>query len=157
MDLDLKKEMALDTLILNMQNTIIDLLERNNITKTELAKKSGLTKQQIGRLLGETGNVTLKTINAVVHSLDKKAAIVLVNQHVGDKALYNHVDAIELKKDIETKEINEGIELKTLNVSEFYKEEDRYKDGSYKTKLSSFMDSIPQTKMILANKRFLCL
>lgn len=77
--------------ISNMQNRIIDLLKDCKMKKSDLAKKMGISKQQLNDFFNKGYNATFKTIGKVAHALDKKVVISFVEKDTDNKKFYNYV------------------------------------------------------------------
>ncbi len=58
-----------EELILEMTETLSRMLEREKITKTELARRLGKTKAFVGQILSGDTNLTLRTIADVTDAL----------------------------------------------------------------------------------------
>ena len=64
------KLMAEEHLILEVTEKIVELMQRENITKAELAKRLGRSKGFITRLLNGDRNFTVRTTADIFHVLD---------------------------------------------------------------------------------------
>lgn len=68
-DPEFAQMMAEESLILEVTEKIIELMEKENITKVELAKCLGKSKGFITQILNGSRNFTLKTIADIFHVL----------------------------------------------------------------------------------------
>ena len=87
------EESYTDVSISNMQNRVCDLLEEAQLKKVNLAKKVGITKQQLNNFFNKGHNATLKTIGKIAHGLNKKVVISFVDKDVNNKSFYNYVQS----------------------------------------------------------------
>ena len=98
------EESYTDVSISNMQNRVYDLLEEAQLKKVNLAKKAGMTKQQLNNFFNERHNATLKTIGKIAHGLNKKVVISFVDKDVNNKDFYNYLkNYVELVKNMKIK------------------------------------------------------
>ena len=70
-------------LVLEITETICELMQKRNIKRSELARKLGVDKSYITQLLDGSSNMTLKTVSDVLFCLDSRAKIQiepLINQ-----------------------------------------------------------------------------
>jgi len=63
------KMMAEEIIILEITEKIIELMQKEDITKAELAKRLGESKGFITQLLNGTGNLTIKRIINIFYAL----------------------------------------------------------------------------------------
>ncbi len=68
-DPEFAKLMAEESLILEITEKIIELMQKDNITKAELAKRLGKSKGFITQLLDGSRNFTVRTIADIFHAL----------------------------------------------------------------------------------------
>lgn len=61
--------------VYRMACAFIEARLAENLTQTELAKKSGVTREAIARLESGTGNPTIKTMSRVAAALDKEVRL----------------------------------------------------------------------------------
>ena len=90
------EESYTDISISNMQNRVCDLLKEAQLKKVNLAKKTGMTKQQLNNFFNKGHNATLKTIGKIAHGLNKKIVISFVDKDVNNKDFYNYVQNYKL-------------------------------------------------------------
>ena len=56
---------------------ILDILEEKNVTQTQLAKKMGVSKQQVTKIIKAEENMTLKTLSKIEEALGIKLGKVM--------------------------------------------------------------------------------
>lgn len=91
--------------ISNMQNRIIELLETNKMTKADLARKMGISKQHLNDFFNKGHNATFKTIGKVAYALNKKVVISFVEKNTDNKSFYNYVKDYETFKNTPAKDL----------------------------------------------------
>ena len=76
----LKKEKSLEVyqayLPMQIQEEICKIMEKKNITQDELAKRMGVKKAGVSRLLSDGRNLTTKKIASVFHALGEEVEII---------------------------------------------------------------------------------
>jgi len=82
--------------IFNMQSRVYDLLEKNKIKKAHLAKKIGITRQQLNDFFIKGNNATLKTIGKIAYALNKKAVISFVDKDIDNRAFYDYIRSYKI-------------------------------------------------------------
>ena len=58
-----------EELIVDVTESIYEIMNRNGMTKADLARKSGLSKSRITKLLDGSANMTLKSIADIAYAL----------------------------------------------------------------------------------------
>lgn len=66
----------LERLLLDINYELIDLMEREKVTKTELAERLGVTQAMVSKLLNGNRNLTVKTLVNVAEALNVEVDIV---------------------------------------------------------------------------------
>ena len=74
-DPEFRKLLAQEELILRFTETICDLLEEENVSRKELAKRLGKTKGFVSQLLNGGRNLTLRTVADILHVLEYKVTL----------------------------------------------------------------------------------
>ncbi len=74
-DPEFRKLLAQEELILEVTETICDLLEKEKISRKELADRLGKTKGFISQLLNGGRNLTLRTVADILHVLGYKVSL----------------------------------------------------------------------------------
>jgi transcriptional regulator with XRE-family HTH domain len=74
-DPEFRKLLAQEELILEVTETICDILENENISRKELAERLGKSKGFISQLLKGGRNLTLRTVADILHVLGYKVAL----------------------------------------------------------------------------------
>ena len=86
-DPEFRKLLAEEELILEFTETICDLLEEENVSRKELAKRLGKTKGFVSQLLNGGRNLTLRTVADILHVLEYKVTLnpqkIVKYRHVG--------------------------------------------------------------------------
>lgn len=68
-DADFAKSYRHEELIVDVTESIYEIMKKNNMNKSKLAKASGLSKARITKLLDGSANMTLKSIADIAHAL----------------------------------------------------------------------------------------
>jgi len=76
-DVDFLAEQA----IINLTEKIVEKMESMNISRAELAKKLGVSKAMVTRILNGNPNLTIKTIVSIANAMDCKMDIDLYPVH----------------------------------------------------------------------------
>ena len=74
-DPEFAKLMAQEDLILEVTETLCELLEKEKISRKELAERLGKSKGFISQLLNGGRNLTLRTVADILHVLGYKVAL----------------------------------------------------------------------------------
>lgn len=74
-DPEFRKLLAQEELILEVTETICDILENEKISRKELAERLGKSKGFISQLLKGGRNLTLRTVADILHVLGYKVAL----------------------------------------------------------------------------------
>jgi transcriptional regulator with XRE-family HTH domain len=74
-DPEFRKLLAEEELILEVTETICDLLEEEKISRKELAERLGKSKGFISQLLNGGRNLTLRTVADILHVLGYKVTL----------------------------------------------------------------------------------
>jgi len=74
-DPEFRKLLAQEELILEVTETICDLLEEEKISRKELAERMGKSKGFVSQLLGGGRNLTLRTMADILHVLGYKVIL----------------------------------------------------------------------------------
>jgi transcriptional regulator with XRE-family HTH domain len=74
-DPEFAKLLAQEDLILEVTETLCELLEREKISRKELADRLGKSKGFISQLLNGGRNLTLRTVSDILHVLGYKVAL----------------------------------------------------------------------------------
>jgi transcriptional regulator with XRE-family HTH domain len=74
-DPEFAKLMAQEDLIMEVTETLCDLLEKEKISRKELADRLGKSKGFISQLLNGGRNLTLRTVADILHVLGYKVAL----------------------------------------------------------------------------------
>ena len=74
-DPEFRKLLAQEELILEVTETICDLLEKEKISRKELADRLGKSKGFISQLLNGGRNLTLRTVADILHVLGYKVTL----------------------------------------------------------------------------------
>jgi len=72
-DLEFRKLLAQEELILEVTETICEVLEKEKISRKELADRLGKTKGFVSQLLNGGRNLTLRTVADILHVLGYRA------------------------------------------------------------------------------------
>ncbi len=83
-DPEFAKLMARGDLIMEVTETLCELLEKENVTRKELADRLGKTKGFVSQLLNGGRNLTLRTVADILHVLGYK--VTLTPQKIKPKA-----------------------------------------------------------------------
>ena len=75
-DPEFRKLLSQEELILEVTETICDLLENEKISRKELADRLGKTKGFVSQLLNGGRNLTLRTVADILHVLGYKVSFV---------------------------------------------------------------------------------
>jgi transcriptional regulator with XRE-family HTH domain len=75
-DPEFAKLMAQGDLIMEVTETLCELLKKEKITRKELADRLGKTKGFISQLLGGGRNLTLRTVADILHVLGYKVSLI---------------------------------------------------------------------------------
>ena len=62
-------------LIVDVTEAIYKIMDEKNISKADLAKKAGLSKSRITKLLDVSSNITLRSIADIAHALGVKPKV----------------------------------------------------------------------------------
>ena len=76
-DDEMARMVAQEKLILSVTESICEVLNDNNVTRSELAKRLGKTKGYVSQVLGGSRNITLRTLADIVHCLGYRASITI--------------------------------------------------------------------------------
>ncbi len=68
--------MAQEDLIMEVTETLCELLEKEGVSRKELAERLGKTKGFVSQLLGGGRNLTLRTVADILHVLGYKVALI---------------------------------------------------------------------------------
>jgi transcriptional regulator with XRE-family HTH domain len=74
-DPEFRKLLAQEELILEVTETICDILENEKVSRKELAERLGKSKGFISQLLNGGRNLTLRTVADILHVLGYKVAL----------------------------------------------------------------------------------
>ena len=74
-DPEFRKLLAQEELILEVTETICELLEKEKISRKELADRLGKSKGFVSQLLNGGRNLTLRTVADILHVLGYKVAL----------------------------------------------------------------------------------
>jgi transcriptional regulator with XRE-family HTH domain len=74
-DPEFRKLLAQEELILEVTETICDLLEKEKISRKELADRLGKSKGFVSQLLNGGRNLTLRTVADILHVLGYRVAL----------------------------------------------------------------------------------
>jgi transcriptional regulator with XRE-family HTH domain len=74
-DPEFRKLLAQEELILEVTETICDILENEKISRKELADRLGKTKGFVSQLLNGGRNLTLRTVADILHVLGYRASL----------------------------------------------------------------------------------
>jgi len=74
-DPEFRKLLAQEELILEVTETICELLEKEKISRKELAERLGKSKGFISQLLNGGRNLTLRTVADILHVLGYRASL----------------------------------------------------------------------------------
>ncbi len=74
-DPEFAKLMAQGDLIMEVTETICELLEKEKVSRKELAERLGKTKGFVSQLLNGGRNLTLRTVADILHVLDYKVSL----------------------------------------------------------------------------------
>ena len=74
-DPEFRKLLAQEELILEVTETICELLEKEKVSRKELADRLGKSKGFISQLLNGGRNLTLRTVADILHVLGYKVAL----------------------------------------------------------------------------------
>ncbi len=74
-DPEFRKLLAEQELILEVTETICDILEKENVSRKELADRLGKTKGFVSQLLNGGRNLTLRTVADILHVLGYKVTL----------------------------------------------------------------------------------
>jgi transcriptional regulator with XRE-family HTH domain len=74
-DEEFRRLFAQEDLILEFTETICQLLEKEKVSRKELAERLGKTKGFISQLLGGGRNLTLRTVADILHVLGYRASL----------------------------------------------------------------------------------
>ena len=81
-DLEFRKLLAQEELILEVTETICEVLEKEKISRKELADRLGKTKGFVSQLLNGGRNLTLRTVADILHVLGYKVALKPLKEEV---------------------------------------------------------------------------
>ncbi|MGE3452899.1 MAG: helix-turn-helix domain-containing protein [Burkholderiales bacterium] len=70
-----RRELAEETLIVDVSEAIWDALEKERITKSDLAAMLGVSKARITKLLNGSQNMTLRTVADIADAIDWAVSI----------------------------------------------------------------------------------
>ena len=68
--------------IIDAQHRIYKLLEEQDVSKAELAKRINVSRQQINEFFNKGHNATIKTLGRIAYALDKKVDIRFIDKNV---------------------------------------------------------------------------
>ena len=77
-DFDADPAFAADYIKSQFVEEILQAMDAQNLSRTELAERLGKTKQYISRVLNETANFTIETMVEISHALGKRLVVQLV-------------------------------------------------------------------------------
>jgi transcriptional regulator with XRE-family HTH domain len=75
-DPEFARLMAQEDLIMEVTETLCELLEKENTSRKELAERLGKTKGFVSQLLNGGRNLTLRTVADILHVLGYKVSLV---------------------------------------------------------------------------------
>jgi transcriptional regulator with XRE-family HTH domain len=75
-DPEFRKLLAQEELLLEVTETICELLKEEKITRKELADRLGKSKGFVSQLLGGGRNLTLRTVADILHVLGYKVSLI---------------------------------------------------------------------------------
>jgi transcriptional regulator with XRE-family HTH domain len=79
-DEEFRRLFAQEDLILEVTEILCELLEKEKISRKELADRLGKTKGFVSQLLGGGRNLTLRTVADILHVLGYRASLILQRQ-----------------------------------------------------------------------------
>ncbi|RUM93134.1 MAG: hypothetical protein DSZ27_00910 [Thiomicrospira sp.] len=79
---DYVKSLRHQELIVDVTEAIYEMMARKNFTKAELARKSGLSKARITKLLDGSANMTLRSVADIAFALGVKPKVYLDSSEV---------------------------------------------------------------------------
>jgi transcriptional regulator with XRE-family HTH domain len=85
-----KRLLAQERLILQATERILELMQQQNVTRTELARRLGKSKSWISQLLAGEANFTLRTLADVFAALGKRAVVDVEGQGDGTSPEFSH-------------------------------------------------------------------
>lgn len=99
---ELKKFYHQEKLIVEVTELISELMPRENINRTELAKRLGVGKSYVTQLLDGTSNMTLRTISDVFTVLDHELVISAspLSSGLGQSYVYEAEDETQFVGDV---------------------------------------------------------
>jgi len=74
-DPEARKQLATESLVLEATETVIELMQDQNVTKAELARRLGRSRAFVTQLLDGRANMTLKTLAEVAQALGRELSI----------------------------------------------------------------------------------
>lgn len=81
-DVDVALIEAEEDLVIDAQFLIQDLLNRKGLSRSELAKQTGLSKARLSQLMGSEANPTLKTVARILHALGVRGHLSVASAEV---------------------------------------------------------------------------
>ena len=87
-----KRLLDQERLILQATERIVELMQQQNVTRTELAQRLGKSKSWISQLLAGEANFTLRTLADVFGALGQRAVVDVERQDAGTSTDFSHSD-----------------------------------------------------------------
>lgn len=79
---------AEEDLLIDFQFLVQGLMDKKGISRTELAKRAGVSKARLSQVLGAEANPTVKTFARLLHALSEKIALIPNGiEHLEDGAI----------------------------------------------------------------------
>ncbi len=97
---EIARLLAQEELILDVTEQLCEFLEKEGISRVELAKRLNRSKAFVTQLLGGGRNLTLKTLADVVSVLGGKCKIEIVKKQVEEQDCESNQSVIQLPKTI---------------------------------------------------------
>ncbi len=74
-DPEFRKQLAIETLVLEATETVSKLMQAQGVTKADLARRLGRSRAFVTQLLNGSANMTLKTLAEVMNALGSEISI----------------------------------------------------------------------------------
>jgi transcriptional regulator with XRE-family HTH domain len=105
-DPEFAKLMAQEDLIMEVTETLCELLEKEKISRKELADRLGKSKGFVSQLLNGGRNLTLRTVADILYVLGYKVTLVPHKVEIQKETRVTSVGQMEVQRPQETQRVN---------------------------------------------------
>jgi transcriptional regulator with XRE-family HTH domain len=105
-DPEFAKLMAQEDLIMEVTETLCELLEKEKVSRKELADRLGKSKGFVSQLLNGGRNLTLRTVADILYVLGYKVTLVPHKVEIQKETRVTSVGQMEVQRPQETQRVN---------------------------------------------------